>query len=170
MLRPFRLYWVNLFTRCLPPTRLYGLKRSLFRWAGVQLGDNVRLVSGVKIVGSGKLSIGDNSFVGHDTMILLGGGQITIGRDADISSRVTVVNGTHHISTDPDKAAGDGFAQDIQIGDGVWVGVSATIIGGAKVGKGSIVAAAALVNGEVPEQMLVGGVPAKIIRNRHDDH
>ncbi len=166
-MKPMRLYFVNLFTSILPATRCYGLKRALYRWSGIELGNNVRIVSSAKIIGSGSVSIADNTFIGHDTLILVGGQHIVIGRDVDISSRVTLVNGTHHISQHNKKAAGDGYAEDIVIADGVWVGVSATIIAGANIGTGAIIAAGALVTGQVQDNQIVGGVPAKLIRNRH---
>lgn len=162
-----RLYFVNLFTGLLPATRMYGLKKSLYTWCGVKLGSNVRIASSASILGSGELSIGDNTFVGHKTLILLGGGKVTIGRDVDVSSNVTIVNGTHEISDKHIKAAGNGYADDILIDDGCWVGVSATIIAGAQVNKGVIVAAGALVNGSVEAMSIAGGVPCKVIKKRH---
>lgn len=167
MLKPMRLYVVNLFTGLLPATRLYGLKRTLYRWGGVELGDNVRIVSSARILGSGQLIIDDNTFIGHQTLILLGGGSISIGKNVDISSNVTIVNGTHEIATTSIKAAGKGYADDICIGEGCWVGVCATIIAGAQVKEGAIVAAGALVNGSVDALSIVGGVPCKVIKKRH---
>lgn len=167
MLKPSRLYLINLITSLLPATRLYGFKRALYRWGGAELGVNVRIVSSARILGSGRLTIDDNTFVGHQTLILLGGGKITIGKDTDISSNVTIVNGTHEIATIGVKAAGAGYAEDICIGDGSWVGVSSTIIGGANIKEGVIVAAGALVKGKVDALSIVGGVPCKVIKKRH---
>ncbi len=54
----------------------------------------------------------------------------------------------------------------VKIGDGVLVGMGATILGGARIGDGAVVAAGALVkeNYEVPPRMLVAGVPARVVR------
>lgn len=169
MLKPTRLYLINLFSGLLPATRFYALKGSLYRWCGVAIGDNVRLSSSMRILGSGDLEIGDNTFVGHDTLILLGGAKVVIGKDVDISSRVTIVNGSHEISGLPHKAAGQGHADDILIGNGAWIGACTTVLGKAEIGSGAIVAAGALVSGKVHDNDIVAGVPAKLIRARNLD-
>lgn len=53
---------------------------------------------------------------------------------------------------------------DIIIGDDVWVGMDSIIMGGVTIGNGSVVAAGSVVTKSVPENVLVGGVPAKIIK------
>jgi acetyltransferase-like isoleucine patch superfamily enzyme len=59
--------------------------------------------------------------------------------------------------------------QPITIEDDVWIGSNATILGGVTVGRGSIVAAGAVVTKDVPPYTIVGGVPAKPIRKRFSD-
>ena len=53
----------------------------------------------------------------------------------------------------------------IKIGNGVWIGAHATILSGVTVGNGSVIAAGAVVTKDVPERVVVAGVPAKIIKN-----
>ena len=53
----------------------------------------------------------------------------------------------------------------IMIGDHVWIGFGATILGGVTIGDGAIVAAGAVVTKDVPPKALVGGVPAKVLRS-----
>lgn len=154
-------YLVNLIIFFLPSSRLYSLKRTLLQIGGVKVGANVRVmrirVSGVK------LQIGDNTFIGDDTLIMGGESLVTIGKNCDISSRVNIVTGTHKLGS-IQQAAGEGYAEDIVIEDGVWIGFGATILHGVTIGAGSIVAAGALVNISVPAGVLLGGVPAKIIK------
>ena len=52
----------------------------------------------------------------------------------------------------------------IVIGKNVWIGANATIVPGVTIGNGSIIAAGAVVTKDVPENVVVGGVPAKIIK------
>lgn len=55
-------------------------------------------------------------------------------------------------------------AQEIEIGDHVWVGLRSVILKGVKIGNGAIIAAGSLVNRDVPPNSLAAGVPAKIIK------
>jgi acetyltransferase-like isoleucine patch superfamily enzyme len=57
-----------------------------------------------------------------------------------------------------------GMSAPIEIGDHVWIGLGATILKGVKIGNGAVIAAGAVVNKDIPEKCLVGGVPAKIIK------
>ena len=55
------------------------------------------------------------------------------------------------------------------VGNDVWIGANAVILTGAKIGDGAVVAAGAVVRGEVPPYAIVGGVPSRIIGYRFDD-
>ena len=56
------------------------------------------------------------------------------------------------------------FYGDVVLEDNVWVGSNATIVGGVRIGKNSVVAAGAVVTKDVPPNCIVGGVPAEIIK------
>ena len=115
----------------------------------------------MKIIVNGvKLEIGDNTFIGNFTMIT--GAENTtvkIGRNCDISDRVNIFTGTHHLGT-IEHAAGEGYGKDIQIGDGVWIGLGASIMPGVIIGNGSVVASCGCVKNDVESGTLVAGVPA----------
>jgi acetyltransferase-like isoleucine patch superfamily enzyme len=84
---------------------------------------------------------------------------ITIGHGVAISSGVTI--------RDSDNHAIDGNTRvtaPIVIGDHVWIGLNATILKGVRIGNGAVVAAGAVVTADVPENTLVGGVPAKVLK------
>ncbi|MHA7171699.1 DapH/DapD/GlmU-related protein [Arthrobacter monumenti] len=51
------------------------------------------------------------------------------------------------------------------MGDGTWVGASVTILGGVTIGRGSVIAAGSVVTKDVPNDTLVGGVPAQFMRD-----
>lgn len=128
------------------------------------MASDSRICSSVKITGNLKLIVGSETFIGPNTFISGGESNITIGNYCDISSYVQIVSGTHEINRSGKRIAGKGLSEDIIIYDGVWVGNGAIILGGVSIGNKSIVAAGSLVNKSVPSGVIVGGVPAKIIR------
>jgi serine acetyltransferase len=58
---------------------------------------------------------------------------------------------------------------DVVVGNDVWIGYGATIIGPATIGDGAIIGASALVIGDVPPYAVVGGVPAKVLKYRFQE-
>lgn len=160
-MRSSRLYVYKLLTMWIPPTRMFALKRALLRWAGAVVGENVRIASSAKFWITGPLEIGDNTWIGHEVMIVGGDAGVCIGKDVDIAPRVTLITGTHEPFGAPGKAAGRGYSQPINIGDGAWLGAAATLLGGVTIGKQSIVAAGALVRRSTQAMEVVGGIPAR---------
>ena len=153
-------YVINLIFFFLPTSRGYGLKRLLLRLNGGKIGTNVRVMR-IRVQGI-KIEIGDNTFIGDEALIMgTTGTNVRIGKICDSSSRVNIITGTHKLG-DIHQAAGQGYGEDIVIGDGVWVGFGATILTGIKIGNGSVIAAGSVVKDNVPEGVMVAGVPAVI--------
>lgn len=161
---PFRLFIYSLITKFMPPTRCFGLKRHLLRWAGAEIGDNVRICSSVNIIGNGTLRIGNNTWIGHESIIMCSS-DISIGADCDIAPRVYIGNGTHKITPDLDKIAGIDINKDIKIGNGVWICVNSTILPGVTIGRKCVVAAGGVVTKSIPENSLAAGCPAIVKKN-----
>lgn len=84
---------------------------------------------------------------------------ITIGHGVAISSGVTIRDSDNH-SINGNLV----ISAPIIIEDNVWIGLNATILKGVRIGSGSVVAAGAVVTSDVPRNSLVGGVPAKVIK------
>lgn len=155
-------YIVQFLFSTLPDTRFYRLKAFLLRLRGFQIGKNVRVVSSVKIKLK-SLSVGDNSFIGHETLIAGGDALVQIGQNVDVAPRCVIVTGTHEIG-DSTHRAGEGKSQSIIIGDGTWIGAHSTILGGVCIGHGCVIAAGSLVHENIDHNCLIAGVPAKVIR------
>lgn len=160
-----RRYLANILSGFLPPTKFYRLKSLLWRRAGVAVACDARLVSSVRIWTSGPVTIGSDSFVGHDVLIVGGQAAIRIGARCDIAPRTLLVTGSH-LDGGEARAAGPGVSNPIVLGDGVWIGANVTILGGVEIGEGAMIAAGSLVNKSIPMQVIAGGVPCRVIRER----
>ena len=114
------------------------------------------------------------------------GDRLIIGKFCAIAKDVTfIMNGANHqsagFSTYPFFIFGNGweksapqpgdlpFKGDTEIGNDVWIGYNATIMPGVKIGSGAIIASKSVVTSDVPAYAVVGGNPAKIIKQRFDD-
>jgi acetyltransferase-like isoleucine patch superfamily enzyme len=106
------------------------------------------------------IRIGKNVFINHACSFLDLGG-ITIEDDVQIGPRVNLVTENHPI--DPAKRKHLDL-KSIVIKRNAWIGAGVTILPGVTVGENSIVAAGAVVNNDVPDNTIVGGVPAKVLR------
>ena len=158
------LFFIGGLVHILPETRCFTLKRFLFRICGVQVGANVRICSSVKILGNGPLIIGENTWIGHETMIVCSS-RVDIGKNVNIAPRCYIGTGTHDISFNGNSVAGRGVSSPIAIGDGSWLCTHSIILAGSHIGSKAIIAAGAVVKGDVLDFELVGGVPAKHIKD-----
>jgi acetyltransferase-like isoleucine patch superfamily enzyme len=107
------------------------------------------------------ITIGQNVFINFDcTFLALGG--ITIEDDVLIGPKVSLVTENHPL--DPEQRKGL-IGKPIHIKKNAWIGANATILPGVTIGENAIVAAGAVVSKDVPDNTIVGGIPAKFIKN-----
>jgi acetyltransferase-like isoleucine patch superfamily enzyme len=106
-------------------------------------------------------TIGNNVFINHGCSFLDLGG-ITIEDDVLIGPQVKLVTENHPVDPSNRKSLD---LKSIHIGKNVWLGAGAIILPGVTVGENSIVAAGAVVTKDVPSNTVVGGVPARVIKN-----
>lgn len=113
-----------------------------------------------------RITIGDDSYLGQ-RMVFLAGHSIEIGRHVLIASNALLVSDpghpldAHARRTEPAPAESLGR---IRIGDDAWLAYNVTVIGNVTIGEGAIVAANSVVLKDVPPYTLVGGNPARVIR------
>ena len=138
------------------------LRIRLLRAAGVTVERHLEVLSGLRITGEGRLTIGDCSFVNHECLIDTAG-DVTIGRRVALANRVSLLTSGHEMD-DPRARAGRRVLGPIVVGDGAWLGANVTVLGGVTIGEGAVVAAGSLVRADVPPHTLVGGVPARVLR------
>lgn len=140
---------------------------------GVRLHDRATVDRYALLRGSGVIrnlgvgiTVGARSAIGAYN-VLLGQGGISIGEDCLLAPHVTVVSENHNFDNTGAaiRVQGETRARTT-IGNDVWIGAGAVILGGVSIGDGAVVAAGAVVRGTVEPFDIVGGVPAKIIGKR----
>ncbi|MFD6970572.1 acyltransferase [Streptomyces sp. NBC_01310] len=116
--------------------------------------------------------------LGAEPMLVLGDG-VVIGRGSHViaDARITIgantfcgpgvyITSTNHSYDDPHEPVGRQWPRNapVEIGPGCWLGTGAVILPGARLGRNVVVAAGAVVRGEVPDHAVVAGAPARIVR------
>lgn len=120
-------------TISLPETRFFALKCWILKQAGVKIGKNVRICSSIRIIGNGKLSIGDDSWIGPQTLISCSfPAEVKIGKNVDIAPKVYIGTGTHEIDMIGLHSAGKGVNLSIMIEDGVWICAGVLLLPGVR--------------------------------------
>ena len=109
------------------------------------------------------LTIGNNVFLNTEIRFGVPVAKVIIGNNAAIGPRVSFETTGHGLLYTNGQSRGSTY-KDIIIEEGAWIGANVTILGGVTIGKGSVVAAGAVVTKDVPPYTLVGGVPAKQIK------
>lgn len=167
MVNSKRIYIVNLLMDILPNSGCQSLKAKLYRWAGVQVGNNVEFFQGIKVQGIGEIEFGDHAFIGHEVLFMINeGSKIIIEPHSIVGSRSTIVTGFHHITPEGERILSEeGTCSTVTIGRGCSVSTSCLVLPGVTVGEMSIVAAGATVAKDIEPYTLCGGCPAKFIKN-----
>jgi len=115
-----------------------------------------------------KLQIGQRTLINEFNNIRAAGGTITIGDNCLISQFVSIVASNHSIGRDRPMRDQPWDTQHtgVQIDNDVWIGAQTVILPGVHIQTGSIIAAGAVVNSDIPEYAIAAGVPAKVKRYR----
>ena len=125
------------------------------------------------IKGVRNLSVGDGTSIPKGATLYCTDAPLTIGRKVIFGPRPTIVTGDHRtnligkyiidVTTEEKLPEND---QPVVIEDDVWCGANVTILKGVTIGRGSIVAAGAVVTHSFPPYSVIGGVPAKLLKMR----
>jgi maltose O-acetyltransferase len=161
-----RYMLANLILAALPPTRLFGAKRMLLRLLGVLVGEDTRVCGGVRFYGGGRVQLGARTWIGLNCKFYTAeGADVVVGSDCDIAPETCFMTGSH-LMGGHERRAGQGISGSILVGDGTWIGVRTTLLGGTRIGRGCMVSALGLVlPGDIAPDTLLVGSPAKPARS-----
>ena len=133
---------------------------------GAPLDDGFSLIPPFYATGGRDTRIGHNVFINQNcTLYDLGG--VDIGDEVMIGPNVSLITSGHPIA--PSQRRAGVTASPIVIGRNVWIAAGVTVIGGVTIGENSVVAAGSVVTKDVPPNTIVGGNPARVIRDIGED-
>jgi acetyltransferase-like isoleucine patch superfamily enzyme len=153
------------------------------------LGTGAVIGHGVLIIGPGHIRIGDEFScwrhctlaAGDDGVIEMGthvglnsnvyinaasGGRIMIGSEVSIGPNVVMRAADKGMRLDRPMSRQANVGLTIVVGNDVWIGANVVVVGGVRIGDGAVVAAGAVVTRDIEPGTVVGGVPARFIKNR----
>jgi acetyltransferase-like isoleucine patch superfamily enzyme len=129
------------------------------RWAWIGHGCKIR-------VHEGEVSIGAKTVIGQECTISAFQ-HVSIGRECIIADRVMLIDFDHGvIEVDRPIRLQGIYKRDVRVGHNVWIGYGACILRGVTVGENSIIGTSAVVTREVPQNAVIAGSPARVIRMR----
>jgi maltose O-acetyltransferase len=154
----------------LPQHSFNRVRTSLLRTLGLQIAATSCFAGSLHITGTGSvhdlLSVGPGCHITGPLHIDLTA-PVRIGARVYMGYDVELLTADHELGG-PAQRCGNRVYRAIYIEDGVWIGSRAVILPGVRIGTGSVVAAGAVVTRSVPPHTLVGGVPARSVRDLED--
>ena len=134
----------------------------VLRLAGARLAPGVSLHGGTYVSRPELLVIGLGSFVARNCYLDLEA-ELVLGAHVTVGHGTTFITTRHRLGSAERRCGGYG-GSPIMVGDGAWLGANVTVLPGVTIGGGAVVAAGAVVTADVPENVLVAGVPARVTR------
>jgi len=135
----------------------------------ITIGHDCYIAAGAFFSANRQVKIGSRTYIGRNCALSC---HLEIGDDVLIASNVSFVGGDHRIDniSTPINQAGRDKIKCIVVGCNAWIGHGSIIMHGVTLNNGCVVAAGAIVTKDVPENAIVGGNPARIIRYRKFDY
>ena len=140
----------------------YSIRGILYKLCGIKIGKHSAIHGGCYFSGS-KFTMGDGSYLNRNCLMDCAHGSIEIGNNVGIAFNVSIYT-TNHKSDNAEKRTGTVYGKNVTIGNGCWIGGSATICPGVNVGSGCIIAAGSVVVQDCEPNCIYGGNPAQLIK------
>lgn len=133
----------------------------------ISIGEKTRIFPGIRMeaIGDGELIIGSNCAIEQNVHLISNGQKLYIGRDTTISANVFISNVDHEYN-DVSKSVMEQplVNKTTQVGERCFIGYGASLLPGTKLGNNCIVGSNAVVKGEFPDNCVIVGAPAKIVK------
>ncbi len=140
----------------------HSIRNLFYRASGIKIGPKSYIHYGARFYMPMNITIGSGTIIG-DHAFIDGRAPVKIGNNVDIASEVRIYNSEHDIESNDFIATN----APVNIEDYVFIGPRVTILPGVTIGKGAVIAAGSVVVKDVDASTLVGGVPAKYIKDRN---
>ncbi len=162
------LWLVGLFTNFWPDNRVtIRIRGMLMSLCVGRCGRNFTAGRDVTILAANRLNLGENVYLAKGTWINAIGG-VRIEDDVIFGPYVVVASSTHGFK-DGSARFGGTHPAPIRIGRGSWLAAHAVVTAGVTIGRGNLIAANAVITKDTPDNVMVGGVPGKVIGPREDN-
>ena len=143
------------------PAREKKLEKKITQILG-RTGQNVRVTPPFYCDYGVNITVGENFFSNYG-LIVLDVNRVTIGKNCMIAPNVGLYSATHPVRAE-ERYNGVELGLPITIGDNCWIGAGSIINPGVTIGNNVVVASGAVVTKSFPDNVLIGGCPAKIIK------
>lgn len=162
-------WFVSTFTWFLPDIpltmrfrgRLYGIAMKI-------CGKDFQVARGVTLRGLENISVGDHVYLAPG-VVILASVDVIINDQVMLSYNTVIASGNHSLENGSYRF-GPMIRSIIKIGYGSWLGANSTVVAGVNIGRSVLVAANSVVVKNIPDNCIVGGVPANIIGNSSGHH
>jgi acetyltransferase-like isoleucine patch superfamily enzyme len=131
------------------------IRLAMLRTVGVDAGPGAQIASGVRILGTSRLVLGERAGVNTGT-ILDCEAPITLGRNVAIGPNCMLITAGHDIGG-PDRRCGEVRARPIVIEEGAWLATGVTVLPGVTIGAGAVIAPGTIVRNNIPANQLWSG-------------
>ncbi|WP_394804404.1 acyltransferase [Portibacter lacus] len=159
--------FISGFIFALPRHRLFGfIKSNYLRLQGATVGKAVVFYPGIKINPAFNIEIGDHVDLAWGVLITTGG-KVKIGNRTLVGYNTQIFSANHIIPSKRGRIFGSGhILKPVDIGQDVWIGAGSIILPGVTIGEGAVIAGGSVVTKNVAPFTIVGGNPAKLIKER----
>jgi acetyltransferase-like isoleucine patch superfamily enzyme len=163
-----KLRLANLVCGWLPDFGSGVLRSRLYRLVGFEIGARSSIAGNIEFVGGlpgfyTRFHVGEGANIANHVTISLDA-EVRLGSNVSVGPYVRIYSGTHSIGPGSNRRGTEVLPKPVCIEAGSWIGLGATILPGVTIGHGSIVAAGAVVDEDLPPDSYAVGNPARVIQ------